>query len=42
MHDNDKLFKYCEFYIGHSVEHRVESNPIFIKNNIVHLDRAKA
>jgi len=31
-----------EFYIGHSVEYRVESILIFIKNNIVHLVRAEA
>ena len=32
MHVNDTLLKYCEFYIGHSVEHRVESTLIFIKS----------
>jgi len=31
MHVNDKLLKYCEFYIESSIEHRVESIQIFIK-----------
>jgi len=31
MYVNDTLLKYCKFYIGHSVEHRVESIKIFIK-----------
>jgi len=32
MHVNDTLLKYCEFYTGHSVEHKVESTIIFIKS----------
>ena len=31
MYVNDILLKYCKFYTGHSVEHRVESIQIFIK-----------
>jgi len=31
MYANDTLLKYCKFYTGHSVEHRVESIQIFLK-----------
>jgi len=34
MHVNDKLLKYCEFYIEHSIEHRVELILIFIKTTL--------
>ena len=35
MHVNDTLLKYCEFYTGHSVEHRTESTLIFIKSRYI-------
>ena len=31
MYVNDTFLKYCKFYTGHSVEHKVESIQIFIK-----------
>ena len=31
MYVNDILLKYCKFYKGHAVEHRIESIQIFIK-----------
>ena len=34
MYVDDILLKYCKFYTGHSVEHRVESIQIFIKTTL--------
>ena len=35
MYVNDILLKYCKFYTGHSVEHRVELIQIFIKTTLI-------